>query len=243
MARTDIDRVKDAIRNQVWDALVRAQVVAPDVHGHIPDFDGAQAAADRLAELPVWKDARVIKAVPDRAQLPVRVRALAEGKLLYMAVPKLADAQPFRLIDPEHLTVAPEQAAAHQTAMQIGQPADLDQMQPVDLVVCGSVAVDRHGARIGKGAGYSDLEVALLTEAGLLSASTTIVTTVHALQVVDHDLPETTHDFSVDLIVTPDDIVSCGPPRRPTGVRWADLDDNKIAEIPVLGRLQAIAHP
>ncbi|MDQ1304698.1 MAG: 5-formyltetrahydrofolate cyclo-ligase [Actinomycetota bacterium] len=122
-----------------------------------PDFDGAHATADRLAELPVWKNAR--------------------------------------LLDPGHLTVAPEEAAAHQTAMQIGQPIDLDQMQPVDLVVCGSVAVDRRGARIGKGAGYSDLEVALLTEAGLLTVSTTIVTIVHALQVVEYDLPETDHDF------------------------------------------------
>lgn len=243
MTMTDIDRAKDAIRNQVWELLARAQVVAPDVRGYIPDFDGAQAAADRLAELPVWKDAHVVKAVPDRAQLPVRARALAEGKLLYMAVPKLADAQPFRLIHPEHLTVAPEDAAAHQTAMQMGQPIDLDQMQPVDLVVCGSVAVDRRGARLGKGAGYSDLEVALLTEAGLLSASTTIVTTVHALQVVDHSLPQTRHDFSVDLVVTPGDVISCGTPRRPAALHWDDLAPERIAAIPVLGRLQTLPRP
>jgi 5-formyltetrahydrofolate cyclo-ligase len=220
-----------------------ATAVPPDVHGHIPDFDGAQAAADRLAELPAWKDARVIQAVPDRAQLPVRARALAEGKLLSMTVPQLADAHPFRLIDPEQLTVAPEEAAAHRAAMQIGRPVDLDQMQPVDLAVCGSVAVDRHGVRLGKGAGYSDLEFALLTEAGLLSASTIIVTTVHALQVVDQDLPETDYDFSVDLILTPDEVIPCRPPRRPTGLYWADLAPEKIAAIPVLKRLREAARP
>ena len=41
-------------------------------------------------------------------------------------------------------------------------------MPTLDLVVCGSVAVNADGARVGKGAGYSDLELALLTEAGLV---------------------------------------------------------------------------
>jgi 5-formyltetrahydrofolate cyclo-ligase len=50
--------------------------------------------------LPVWHAARTVKAVPDKAQLPVRARALTEGKLVYMAVPRLADALPFFLLDP-----------------------------------------------------------------------------------------------------------------------------------------------
>jgi 5-formyltetrahydrofolate cyclo-ligase len=35
----------------------------------------------------------------------------------------------------------------------------------VDLILCGSVAVNRGGARFGKGAGYPNNEVALLTDA------------------------------------------------------------------------------
>ena len=70
MPKTDLDRAKDAVRTQVWDALTRARAAQPTVHGRIPAFVGAQAAADRLAELPAWKDARIIKAVPDRAELP-----------------------------------------------------------------------------------------------------------------------------------------------------------------------------
>jgi 5-formyltetrahydrofolate cyclo-ligase len=41
-------------------------------------------------------------------------------------------------------------------------------MRRVQTVVCGSVAVNRTGARLGKGARYSDIEVTLLTEAGLI---------------------------------------------------------------------------
>ncbi|MGH3630022.1 MAG: 5-formyltetrahydrofolate cyclo-ligase [Sciscionella sp.] len=96
------------------------------------------------------------------------------------------------------------------------------------------MAVNRDGVRLGEGAGYSDLEVALLHEAGLIGPDTTIVTTVHPLQVVDAALPETEHDFSVDVIVTPEEVIICGPSRRPAGLIWAHLSLEKIAAIPTL---------
>jgi 5-formyltetrahydrofolate cyclo-ligase len=65
----------------------------------------------------------------------------------------------------------------------------VEEMQPVDLIICGSVAVNRRGVRLGKGAGYSDIELALLQEAGLMRPETTIVTTVHPLQVVNRVTP------------------------------------------------------
>jgi 5-formyltetrahydrofolate cyclo-ligase len=69
------------------------------------------------------------------------------------------------------------------------------------------VAVNRSGARLGKGAGYSDIEFGLLAEAGLIRLETTVVTTVHQLQVVDEELPEAEHDFRVELMVTPDGVI------------------------------------
>ena len=231
---TGTDAAKQAIRTEIWDLLERERAVERGVHGYIPAFAGAGMAADRLAHLPVWHAARVIKAVPDRAQQPVRERALRDGKLLYMAVPMLADDLPFYALDPASLTVSPLEAASRETAARIAPKIALDQMRPIDMVVCGSVAVNRQGARLGKGAGYSDIEVALLQEAGLIGPSTVIVTTVHPLQVIDAALPETEHDFSVDLIVTPDQVIECGPPRRPSGLYWEHLTEDKIAAIPVL---------
>lgn len=230
----DTDQAKQAIRQRVWDVLEREQAAPLGVHGRIPAFFGAEAAADRLAELPVWRAARIIKAVPDKAQLPVRARALTEGKLVYMAVPKLAEALPFCLLDPEALNVPPSEAASSKGAATVARKISVDEMQPVDLIICGSVAVNRQGVRLGKGAGYSDIEVALLQEAGLIGPHTTIVTTVHSLQVVDDELPETKHDFSIDLIVTPDEVIECGPPRRPAGLYWDSLTQEKIEAIPVL---------
>jgi 5-formyltetrahydrofolate cyclo-ligase len=165
----DVDQAKQAIRERVWSLLEHGQAAPPSVHGRIPSFFGAEEAADRLAGLPEWQAAQVVKAVPDAAQQPVRARALREGKLLYMAVPKLAEAQPFYLLDPARLSVPPEDAASKNVATKVGRKVDVDEMRPVDLIVCGSVAVNRRGVRLGKGAGYSDIEVALLQEAKLIN--------------------------------------------------------------------------
>ncbi|TVT31256.1 5-formyltetrahydrofolate cyclo-ligase [Amycolatopsis rhizosphaerae] len=228
----EIDEAKRAIRERVWAALDEAKAVSPPgAAGHIPSFVGAAPAAQRLAQLDVWREAAVVKANPDGAQLPVREAALREGKLLYMAVPAMATPQPFYLLDPGE--VGPE-AALSKNAARLAPTVAPEDMRPVDLVVCGTVAVNRRGVRIGKGAGYSDLEVALLTEAGLIGPATTIVTTVHQLQVIDEDTPETEHDFSVDLIVTPDEVIHCGPPRRPAGLVWEHLSPEKINAIPAL---------
>jgi 5-formyltetrahydrofolate cyclo-ligase len=108
------------------------------------------------------------------------------------------------------------------------------------LVLRHETPVSRSGARIGKGAGYSDLEVALLIEAGLVTSRTVIVAPVHQLQVVDDGLiPETSHDFSVDLIVTPEQVIRCDNPRRPKGIAWDELTEEQIKAIPVLSKRQA----
>lgn len=233
----NVAEAKRAVRERVWSALDQAEaVVPPGAAGHIPAFVGASQAAQRLAELNVWQAAMVIKANPDKAQLPVREAALREHKLLYMAVPKIATPNPFYLLDPAKVGV---DAATSKRAADIAPTVGPDTMQPVDMVVCGTVAVDRRGSRIGKGAGYSDIEMGLLAEAGLLGPKTVIVTTVHDLQVVDGEIPETEHDFRVDLIVTPHEVIECPPAPRPEGIIWEHLSQEKIAAIPVLTALQS----
>jgi len=220
---------KQRIREQVWAALESHDVVEPGVAGHIPAFIGAEAAAARLTELPAWRAASTVKANPDRAQLPVRAMALTAGKTVYMAVPNLATIKPFYRLDPTALPIQPVEAAAHQAAATFAPTVSPSDMPPIDLVVCGSVAVNPYGVRIGKGAGYSDIELALLAEAGLIGPHTTIVTTVHPLQVVNVDLPEAEHDFRVDFVVTQEGIISCPPTTRPPGLLWNNLPGDKIA--------------
>src|SRR5439155_20864651 len=212
----------------------------PGADGRIPNFVGAERAARLLATVEAWRASGTLKSNPDAPQLPVRVAALAEGKVVYVAVPRLRDARPFLRLDPARLAVTPRQAASIKGAAANGDSVTVKQVRRIDLVVCGTVAVNRDGVRIGKGGGYSDLEFALLTEAGKVNRATRIATTVHPIQLLDEELPETPHDFRVDLIVTPDGILETGADRarRPSGIDWPDLDEEQISAIPALGALR-----
>ena len=57
---------------------------------------------------------------------------------------------------------------------------------------------------------------------------------MHPVQVLDEDLPETRHDFRVDVIVTPDEVIRCRRAHRPRGIVASHLDADTAAAIPVL---------
>ena len=220
----DAHAAKQEVRERVWAALERKRAARfPGARGRIPNFVGAEQAARRLAETNEWRDAQVLKCNPDAPQLPVRRRALAEGKVVYMALPRLRSDKPFLRLA-EDATIKARGA----------RPVAAEELEPVDLVVCGTVAVNRDGVRVGKGGGYSDLEFGLLVEAGRVGGGTTIATTVHPLQLLDEELPETEHDFRVDLVVTPKETLRTAARRRPPGILWSHLTPEKIAAIPVL---------
>ncbi len=235
---------KAALRVQVWSAMSAARVARfPGAAGRIPNFTGAEAAAGRLAGTPEWRAARTLKANPDSAQLPVRQRALTDGKTVYMAVPRLAGPEPFFALDPDHLSEPPRKAASISGAARSARRVRLADLSPVDLVVMGCVAAGEDGARLGKGGGFADLEFALATAAGLIGPDTACVTTVHELQVLPAGaIPVTGHDVPVDLIVTPERIIDCRARHRPrpaAGVRWDELTEEKIAAIPLLSAQRA----
>lgn len=220
-----------------WAAIRAADAARfPGVEGRIPNFVGAEAAADRLADTEIWKAADILKSNPDSPQLPVRKRALLVGKILYMAVPKLAEPDPFWLLDPDELTVPPHRAASIKGASKHGRPVATGEMEHIDLIVCGSVAVERSGARLGKGGGYSDLEFAIATEAGLVDSATVIATTIHDAQLFEEGtIPVSEHDFPVDLIVTPGEVIeTLTKLNRPQGILDSHLEDSKREAIPVL---------
>lgn len=144
---TKHDAAKQLVRTQVWDALDAAGAGYDETaHGRIPNFKGSDPAAARLAELDARKKSRVIKAVPDKAQLPVRARALADG--VYMAVPKLATLKPFYLLDPAALDVPALEAAASRVAATVAPTVEVDALRPVDVVCTPSWAVRRSGSAI-----------------------------------------------------------------------------------------------
>jgi 5-formyltetrahydrofolate cyclo-ligase len=241
---SEVLAAKAALRQEIWSAMRAAKVARfPGAAGRIPNFTGAEAAAERLRAMPAWQEARTLKANPDSAQWPVRQRALEDGKTVYMAVPRLAGPEPFFALDPDHLSESPRKAASISGATRSARRVMLADVAPVDLVVMGCVAAGEDGARLGKGGGFADLEFALATAAGLIGPHTTSVTTVHEIQVRPAGaIPLTDHDVPLDFIVTPERIIDCRPrhgPRRTAGICWDDLTEEKIAAIPLLAAQRA----
>jgi 5-formyltetrahydrofolate cyclo-ligase len=232
-------RSKENVRRDVWRAMDRDGVSRfPGAEGRIPNFAGAKAAADRLARHSAWTNAQTIKANPDSPQTHARRLALSQGKVLVMAVPRLREQHPFRLLDPRTLgDEEMREAATIKGALKHGQVIDLEQVPELDLVLTGSVAVNLKGARVGKGGGFSDLEYAMLSEAGKIDRRTVVATTVHPIQIVRENLLMTAHDIPVNLVATPRAVIEVdGAYKRPAGILWDHLQPPQIHEVPVLER-------
>jgi 5-formyltetrahydrofolate cyclo-ligase len=225
-------RSKDEVRKKVWKAMEREGVSRfPGAEGRIPNFAGAKLAAEKLGAHRLWKRARTIKANPDSPQTYTRRVALEEGKIVIMAVP--------RLRDPQDLTKqAMKEAATIKGALKHGRVSALDDLPEIDLVLCGSVAVNLSGARVGKGGGYSDLEYGILIDAGKIDDHTTVATTVHPTQILRRHLMMTAHDLPIDVIATPRAVIDVERQyERPRGILWDHLQPPQIREIPILERM------
>jgi len=229
-------RSKEEIRRFIWDLLEEKGVALFPLppHGRIPNFIGANIAAEKLEELSIWRKARVIKSNPDSPQKWIREKALKHGKTVYMAVPKLREEKCFIELKPKRLLNL-SQAATIRGAFQQGIPVYPDEIDHVDLVIMGSVAVNKRGAKIGKGGGFSDLEYAIGREYGFVTEETPVITTVHPLQILDEELPMEDHDVPVDYIITRNEVIHVNPKvySKPKGIKWSILG-RKLEEIPIL---------
>jgi 5-formyltetrahydrofolate cyclo-ligase len=207
------------------------------VHGRIPNFAGAEQAAERLLAHPAFKRVKVIKVNPDSPQRWVRKLALERGITVVTPTPRLKGA--FRVLDPAKIPRERyDDAATLKRGGRWGEDVPLDALPKIDLVVMGSVAVTPRGRRVGKGHGYADLEYGMLRELG--NRAVPVATTVHPLQVVG-DFPTEPHDLPVSIIATPDEVLEVQrPPTAPKGIDWARLPEGALEEMPVLAALRRL---
>ena len=223
----------------MWDALAerKAARFPFPVHGRIPNFAGAKAAAERLLAHPLFRGVRVIKVNPDSPQRWVRKLALERNITVITPTPRLKGA--FRRLDPGRIpSKRYDEAATLKRGGRWGEDLSLSALPQVDLVVMGSVAVTRDGRRLGKGHGYGDLEYAILRELG--NPPVPVVTTVHPLQLLD-GFPTEWHDLPVSLIATPNEVIEVAhPPAAPERIDWDLLPEAALNEMPVLGELREL---
>jgi 5-formyltetrahydrofolate cyclo-ligase len=185
------------IRKAVWDYLEDnniAQFPRP-VHHRIPNFMGADEAAENLATLPEFQAADVVKVNPDTPQRQVRQLVLENGKTLLTPQPRLRTGF-FQTLKHGTDTIPSDVPISSLTsskgAAKNGTPITLYENYTVDLVVVGSTAVcPKTGARVGKGEGFAELEWGILSQQGNLDAEKVlVVTTVHDTQVFDGGVEE-----------------------------------------------------
>jgi 5-formyltetrahydrofolate cyclo-ligase len=234
---------KDALRDEVWGRLEATAVNVGPVWSRIPNFAGADLAAWNLAHAPEWQAARIVKCNPDPPQIPVRLRALYAGKVVYAPVPELTEGFPFVRLDPEKLTAGGvdfELAATSQGFLAHGEPVSFEDMEMLDFIVVGCVAVTAAGGRTGKGGGFADLELGIFRELGKLKPGAPIATTVHSTQLVDdRRLPMLPHDSALNYIATERELIDTRTPySQPAGVDWERVQPDQYRNIPFLKALR-----
>lgn len=234
---------KDAVRHDIWRRLEEEGVAVGPAWSMIPNFVGADVAAWRLAQTGAWKAARTVKTNPDHPQIPVRIRALYEGKTVYTPVPYLTHEFPYLRLDPKVLEtkgVSFELASTAQGFMEHGERIEFEDIESLDFCVVGSVAVGHAGGRTGKGAGFADLETGIFRELGIVTASTPMATTVHSIQLVpDEAVVIETHDSPLDYIATEAELIETGNTMpRPMGVSWDKVRRDQFETIPFLAQLR-----
>jgi 5-formyltetrahydrofolate cyclo-ligase len=192
---------KQQLREKIWSEMERSGIAVFPLpcRGRIPNFVGAEIAAEKLRQLEEWRKAKVVFANPDSPQRKVRENALKDGKILIMASPRLK--RGFILINPANVKGREHFASTIKGAFKFG--VETRDFPRPDLIVEGSVAVDVHGHRLGKGHGYGDVEINTLKR---IFGEIPIVTTVHDMQVLE-SVPFEEKDEKVSIITTPTKII------------------------------------
>ncbi|MEN6330260.1 MAG: 5-formyltetrahydrofolate cyclo-ligase [Methanobacteriaceae archaeon] len=195
---------KNLLRMKIWKFLDDSDLIrgSKSAKGRIPNFKGANEAALNLRKTEEWQQSRTIFCSPDSAQREVRENALQDGKYLIVASPKLEEG--YFLLDPDKIRGQEQLASTIDGTFKLGET--LLKFPPVDLVVEGSVAVDKNGNRLGKGGGYGDQEISHLFKVRAIDESTPRATTVHESQVVEK-VPTESHDQKLNLLVTPQQVI------------------------------------
>jgi 5-formyltetrahydrofolate cyclo-ligase len=126
------------IRKRIWDMMEEKDIARSPrpVHHRIPNFAGAEQAAARLATLPEFQSARIVKVNPDTPQRPVRHLVLEQGKTLLTPQPRLRTGF-FSTVKMDQLPslVKVEECTVSKGVVKWGTSVTLKDKYTVDLVV------------------------------------------------------------------------------------------------------------
>lgn len=236
---------KEQARAAVWSELIK--VAEPDSRFHlnfneyIPDFQGSDAATQRLIATDFYRQAETIFITPDNCLEQFRAQVVRDGKTQVMSTYGIR--RGFVELKPEDVEPGLEEYVVLLDAIEkAGRYVSLAELQAryhFDLIVTGASAVSTGGIRFGKGHGFFDLEWATFYQLGSVDQSTPIVAFVHDCQVVDIDLQANRFDTLCDYIVTPTRTLHIANPQKPAaGIIWDRLEPEMMEMIPHLQELR-----
>lgn len=237
---------KAAVRSRVWEEL--RKVAVPDSRFHfdfssfIADFEGSQAANDRLLALPCFKACSCVFITPDNCLEYLREKTLEVGTKVLITTYGIR--RGFWLLDPAEIHPTLFKYAATLDGMEkIGKPVSLRKIVElnleVGLMVTGTGAINTKGIRFGKGHGYFDLEWGILFSMGVVGPDTTTAAVVHDCQVLEEELIPEQFDTVCDLVVTPTRLMEADVAGKPScGILWDRLETGMFDDIPPLQELK-----
>ncbi|XP_050429463.1 uncharacterized protein LOC126838796 isoform X2 [Adelges cooleyi] len=242
---------KKDIRQKVWEFLEENSLVVfpKPCFNRIPNFKGCIDATQTLEKLDDFKKAKTVQVTPDKAQETARFLTLNWGKRLLVPLLRLKEgllqcvSLPFAEPSAKMLRSASTQKGLRKWGNKL---ITLDQnnendVHHIDMIILGSVAVDKKGRRIGIGNGFCDLEFVILNSMNMVTENTVIVTVVHDAQVFDN-LPADIfmpYDVPVDIIITPHEIIRVeNRIERPKDVFWNYISKRRLLEMPPLQLLR-----
>ena len=237
---------KASIRQKVWEFMEKNDIAnfPRPVYNRIPNYKGSNTAGQKLLELEEFKAAKTVKVNPDKAQEEARYQVMDQDKTLIVPTPRLSKGLFNRLSKEPGMEL--RKLASREGIDKKSKPVPMASRIKIDLVIVGSVAVDKLGHRIGKGEGFADLEFAMAaSHHSAVNSETVIVTTVHDVQIFE-ELPSKlfeAHDIPVDIIVTPTQVFRVKDRlSRPDHIMWNMLTKEKFDQVPILRELQFKEH-
>lgn len=238
---------KASVRERVWAELRKVAVADSRFHfdfgSFIADFEGGDAAVERLCNHPFYQNSKLLFITPDNCLDRLRLQAMNDGKTVLMTTYGIC--RGFWLLDPAKIGESHRLYASTLDGMErVGQPVDLEaiaRMPTVDYMVTGTGAINLQGIRFGKGHGFFDAEWGMLYRIGRISAATPAAAVVHDCQVLDETLTPDVFDTVADVIFTPTRTIEVDRPHKPTcGILWDRLDPHMFETIPPLQQLKAM---
>ena len=239
---------RNTSRVKVWKELIA--VARPDSRFHfdfsefITDFEGSDLATNRLIAMDIYQKADVLFITPDNCLELLRAQAVRDQKVLLMT--SYGIRRGFIELLPKDVPKGMEDWAILLDVIErVGHHISLEEIQQryphIDLLVTGGSAVNREGARFGKGHGFFDIEWASLYSLGVVDVQTPIVDLVHDCQIIDEPLDISLFDTICDYIVTPTQTIHVSNPQKPTGgIYWDRLAPGMMENISILKELQEL---